>query len=129
MAASLRRGRRQVLHVVALALSIDRRNIARARQTSCWSLRYFQWKEQKPYHIDYCFIPEEWAPDVQCVEIGSYAEWKDYSDHRPLLVEVADRPKESTFLVSQQGRNSPRARIEKGRLWPGEKLAGPGVQT
>jgi len=59
--------------------------------------QYFLWKEQKPYHIDYCFIPKQWAPDVQRVEIGSYAEWKNYSDHRPLLVEVADRPKDGTF--------------------------------
>jgi len=51
---------------------------------------YFQWKEQRPFHIDYCFIPEEWAPHVQRVEVGSYAEWKDRSDHRPLLVEIAD---------------------------------------
>jgi len=51
---------------------------------------YFQWQEKKPYHIDYCFIPEEWAPNIQRVEIGSYAQWKDHSDHRPLLVEIAD---------------------------------------
>ncbi len=51
---------------------------------------YFQWKEQRPFHIDYCFIPEAWAPKLRRVEIGSYAEWKDRSDHRPLLVELAD---------------------------------------
>jgi len=51
---------------------------------------YFQWKEQRPFHIDYCFIPRIWAPNVQRVEIGSYAEWKSHSDHRPLLVEIAD---------------------------------------
>jgi hypothetical protein len=51
---------------------------------------YFQWKEHRPFHIDYCFIPREWAPRVQRVEVGSYAEWKDRSDHRPILVELAD---------------------------------------
>ena len=49
---------------------------------------YFQWKEQRPFHIDYCFIPEPWARNVRRVEIGGYEEWKEYSDHRPLLVEV-----------------------------------------
>jgi hypothetical protein len=51
---------------------------------------YFRWKEQCPYHIDYCFIPGEWAPRVQRVDVGSYAEWKSCSDHRPLLVELVD---------------------------------------
>ena len=51
---------------------------------------YFQWKKQRPFHIDYCFIPKIWARRVQRVEVGSYADWKDRSDHRPLLVEIAD---------------------------------------
>lgn len=50
---------------------------------------YFQWKESRPYHIDYCFIPAEWAPNVPCVEVGAYAEWKDRSYHRRLLVQLA----------------------------------------
>lgn len=49
---------------------------------------YFHWKEERPYHIDYCFIPEKWMKDVRRVEIGSYEEWKQHSDHRPLLVDV-----------------------------------------
>lgn len=51
---------------------------------------YFQWKEKRPFHIDYCFIPREWLPNVQLVEVGSYAEWKGSSDHRPLLVQLGD---------------------------------------
>jgi hypothetical protein len=27
---------------------------------------------------------------VKRVDVGSYAEWKSHSDHRPLLVEIAD---------------------------------------
>ena len=56
---------------------------------------YFHWKEQRPHHIDYCFIPEVWAKDLRQVEIGEYEEWKEHSDHRPLLVEFnqsADAP-------------------------------------
>jgi hypothetical protein len=49
---------------------------------------YFHWKEQRPFHIDYCFIPQEWAPHLRCVDVGSFADWKCHSDHRPLLVEV-----------------------------------------
>jgi hypothetical protein len=50
---------------------------------------FFQWKEERPYHIDYCFIPEAWASNVRRVEIGKYDEWKQHSDHRPLLIEIA----------------------------------------
>lgn len=51
---------------------------------------YFRWNERKPYHIDYCFIPAEWAAYIQRVEIGSFEEWKKYSDHRSLFVEIGN---------------------------------------
>lgn len=51
---------------------------------------YFQWKKQRPFHIDYCFIPEAWASNLRRVEIGGFDEWKQHSDHRPLLVEIAE---------------------------------------
>jgi hypothetical protein len=50
---------------------------------------YFQWKEQRPFHIDYCFIPEIWAQNIRRVEIGKYEDWRKHSDHRPLLVEIS----------------------------------------
>lgn len=51
---------------------------------------YFQWKEHRPFHLDYCFIPEDWIPNLQRVEVGSFLDWKGHSDHRPLLVEVSE---------------------------------------
>ncbi len=51
---------------------------------------YFQWKEERPFHLDYCFIPAKWAANLRRVEVGSYSDWKESSDHRPLLVEVAE---------------------------------------
>lgn len=50
---------------------------------------YFQWNERKPYHIDYCFIPAQWLPRLDRVHVGSYLEWKNSSDHRPLTVDLA----------------------------------------
>lgn len=49
------------------------------------------WKESRPYHIDYCFVPKTWSPRIESVEIGSYDEWKEISDHRPLTVNILDR--------------------------------------
>jgi exonuclease III len=49
---------------------------------------YLLWDKNRPYHIDYCFIPRTWAAHIKSVEVGSYDEWKQHSDHRPLLVEI-----------------------------------------
>ena len=50
---------------------------------------YLLWKQARPYHIDYCFIPEAWAPFLRSVEVGTYEEWSKVSDHRPLVVDLA----------------------------------------
>ncbi len=49
---------------------------------------YFHKNRRKPFHIDYCFIPESWAKRLRHVEIGLYETWKMHSDHCPLLVEI-----------------------------------------
>ena len=51
---------------------------------------YFHWKKERPYHIDYCFLPFDWAGRIRQVEIGNFEDWRPYSDHRPLLVDVAE---------------------------------------
>lgn len=51
---------------------------------------YFQWKETRPYHLDYCFLPNAWASKIHRVEVGSFEEWKGHSDHRPLVVDVRE---------------------------------------
>lgn len=52
---------------------------------------FFQWDERKPYHVDYCFIPEEWSTRLTRVTVGSYTDWKQWSDHRPLVVDLEGR--------------------------------------
>jgi len=49
---------------------------------------YFLWRESRPYHIDYCFVPKVWAGRIRRVEVGTYSDWQNHSDHRPLLVEL-----------------------------------------
>jgi exonuclease III len=49
---------------------------------------YFQWKETRPFHIDYCFIPAAWSSQIGSVEVGSFGDWKGHSDHRPVIVDV-----------------------------------------
>lgn len=44
---------------------------------------------QKPYHIDYCFIPTRWRSQLKKVTVGTAAEWLPVSDHAPLTVDLA----------------------------------------
>jgi hypothetical protein len=48
---------------------------------------YFHWKEHKPFHLDYCFVPKAWLPALKKVWVEPFHSWKAHSDHRPLLVE------------------------------------------
>ena len=53
---------------------------------------YHQWNESKPFHLDYCFVPETWLGHLASVEVGSFAAWPQ-SDHRPLTVDLtSDSP-------------------------------------
>lgn len=48
---------------------------------------YFQWKQARPYHLDYCFIPKAWLPGLRKVWVEPFEPWKAHSDHRPLVVD------------------------------------------
>jgi hypothetical protein len=50
---------------------------------------YLTWNRLLPLHIDYCFLPREWAARLACVRVGGYDDWCTVSDHRPLVVDVA----------------------------------------
>lgn len=42
----------------------------------------------KPFHIDYVFVPERWTSDGMTVEVGDFDQWKSLSDHRPVVVNL-----------------------------------------
>lgn len=47
-------------------------------------------KVERTWHIDYCFVPQEWATRVQSAQVVEGEEWLGRSDHSPVVVEVAD---------------------------------------
>jgi exodeoxyribonuclease-3 len=47
---------------------------------------YLYRHEDKPYHIDYCFVSNSLLRSMNGFKIGRYEEWKMYSDHMPLEV-------------------------------------------
>ena len=53
---------------------------------------HFMRQRTRPYHIDYCFVPMRWMQDVVNVSILDSPPWDALSDHRPLVVDFAERP-------------------------------------
>ncbi len=51
---------------------------------------YFWRRRERPFHIDYCFVPREWLPRAE-VTVGGYDDWIAHSDHAPLGVEMRFR--------------------------------------
>jgi exodeoxyribonuclease-3 len=48
---------------------------------------YFYRHPDKPFHIDYVFVPKPWK--LKSVEVGSFREWRHLSDHVPLVVDLS----------------------------------------
>jgi len=42
----------------------------------------------RPYHVDYIFIPREWATRLRTVDVGAYDQWSKLSDHCPMTIEI-----------------------------------------
>ncbi len=48
---------------------------------------YYLYRHQdKPFHIDYVFVPKDWR--LKLVEVGSFREWGHLSDHVPVVVDL-----------------------------------------
>lgn len=46
---------------------------------------YMYRHNNKPYHIDYCFVSKDFAEKLESVEVGDYGLWSRHSDHVPLI--------------------------------------------
>lgn len=51
---------------------------------------FFEYRHRhRPYHLDYCFLPQAWLPRLAAVRLGPFSRWKRWSDHLPLVCDVA----------------------------------------
>ncbi len=50
---------------------------------------FWRWQAGAPFHLDYCYLPKGWLPGLKAVTVGSYEDWADASDHRPVCVDVS----------------------------------------
>jgi exonuclease III len=48
---------------------------------------YMQRKQNKPYHIDYCLASKVLLDMLINVEVGTYDDWIQHSDHVPMIVD------------------------------------------
>ena len=49
---------------------------------------YMYRRAEKPFHLDYVFVPVEWQEGME-VEIGSHKGWASKSDHCPVTVTLS----------------------------------------
>jgi endonuclease/exonuclease/phosphatase family metal-dependent hydrolase len=45
-------------------------------------------RASEPWHLDFCFVPKQWAKDVTSVEVLDTEQWRAESDHHPLVVDL-----------------------------------------
>ena len=53
---------------------------------------FFLTHRDRPFHIDYVFIPETWLPRLQSVTIAAFDEYASLSDHRPITFVLREQP-------------------------------------
>ena len=52
---------------------------------------YYMYRHKnKPYHIDYCFVSNNFIKQLKSVEIGEYDYWMKHSDHVPVIITFVD---------------------------------------
>jgi len=49
---------------------------------------YLYRHQNKPYHLDYCFVSADMSERVSSVEVGDHETWSKHSDHVPLIVTI-----------------------------------------
>jgi exodeoxyribonuclease III len=49
---------------------------------------HHQFRPAQPWHIDFCFVPQIWAPFLQRVKVITGPRWFQRSDHLPLCVDI-----------------------------------------
>ena len=52
---------------------------------------YLYRHENKPFHLDYCFVSANMLKHLKTVEIGDFAYWSKFSDHVPVISTFSKR--------------------------------------
>jgi exodeoxyribonuclease III len=75
------------LHAAGL-VSAYHRHHAVAYGQELHATHHFLRKPERPFHIDFCFVPRAWAERSLVVQIPKDPSWQALSDHFPLVVDT-----------------------------------------
>jgi len=75
---------------------------------------YHCYNPDKPYHIDYCFVPKGWK--IIDVIVGDYVDWISQSDHCPLIVDLLMNPEASQLGDAHAAGAAPPRASQKGLI-------------
>jgi endonuclease/exonuclease/phosphatase family metal-dependent hydrolase len=50
---------------------------------------YDRTQHGRPYHLDYCFVPQAWLRRIENVVVGKPEDWSKLSDHVPITLDIA----------------------------------------
>lgn len=76
------------LHAAGLVSSYHHANSAKFGEEP-HATHHFQRKPDRPFHIDFCFVPKDWVGAGLTSEILSDEYWRALSDHFPIVTETA----------------------------------------
>jgi exonuclease III len=76
-------GRKQILSAYHTFFSEDHGNETRPTY-------YFWHREERRFHLDYIFLPRNWIERMKDFRVGSFHQWRQASDHMPIVVDIAD---------------------------------------
>ena len=48
---------------------------------------YHYHQQERPFHIDFCFLSQSLMNTLQNIEVGKFDDWMDLSDHVPMIIE------------------------------------------
>ncbi len=88
------RGRKKLTHS-RLVHWLAERGLVSAYHTFFWEAQgkesrptyYFWCQKERPFHLDYIFLPTKWS--MNDCRVGTYKAWRPVSDHVPIMVEAA----------------------------------------
>ena len=80
------------LHDLWLISAYHHFYLERQGQEKHWT--YFRSRKiDRPYHLDYIYIPTRWLRRLANVQVGDPLTWLEYSDHCPVIVEIQEKQK------------------------------------